>query len=90
MSPWLTVFGAIRLPGRRDDGAPLSVDLEACHLIAPDGSIIPFEVDPTRRQALLQGLDDIELTLKDAALITDWQNADRLRRPWAWPGHTAL
>ncbi len=45
----------------------------------------PFAIDPLRREGLLQGLDDIGLTLKDDALIRTWQQADRARRPWAWP-----
>ena len=67
------------------EGAPLTVDLERCALIAPDGSAFAFEVDALRREALLHGLDDIGLTLQDDALISAWQRADRLRRPWAWP-----
>jgi 3-isopropylmalate/(R)-2-methylmalate dehydratase small subunit len=84
---------AIRWPaGRIDalarlcaDGAPATVDLQARHVTAPDGSVQAFEVDPLRREALLHGLDDIGLTLKDDALIREWQAADRRRRPWAWP-----
>ena len=51
---------------------------------APDGRVSRFEIDPPRRDALLHGLDDIGLTLKDDALIRKWQQADRARRPWAW------
>ncbi len=67
------------------DGAPVTVDLQARHVAAPDGSVHDFEVDPLRREALLHGLDDIGLTLKDDVLIREWQEADRQRRPWAWP-----
>jgi 3-isopropylmalate/(R)-2-methylmalate dehydratase small subunit len=66
-------------------GAALTVDLQSCVVAAPDGREFAFSVDPTRREALLHGLDDIGLTLKDEPLITAWQQADRLRRPWAWP-----
>lgn len=66
-------------------GAPVTVDLERRSVLAPDGSTFIFEVDAMRREALLHGLDDIGLTLKDDALIAAWQQADRLRRPWAWP-----
>ncbi len=65
-------------------GAPLRVDLAAATLTAPDGTAIAFPVDPLRREALLHGLDDIGLTLKDDELIRAWQQADRARRPWAW------
>lgn len=67
------------------DGASLTVDLESRALTAPDGSVVTFAVDTLRREALLHGLDDIGLTLKDDALIREWQQADRARRPWAWP-----
>lgn len=67
------------------DGAPLGVDLSRCRVLAPDGSELPFEIDSMRREALLGGLDDIELTLQDQPLIDAWQHADRQRRPWAWP-----
>lgn len=65
-------------------GAPVTVDLRAQAISAPDGGSIAFDIDPLRREALLHGLDDIGLTLKDDALIRAWQNADRVRRPWAW------
>jgi 3-isopropylmalate/(R)-2-methylmalate dehydratase small subunit len=67
------------------DGGQVTVDLERCIVRSPDGREFPFEVDARRREALLEGLDDIGLTLKDEPLITAWQQADRLRRPWAWP-----
>jgi 3-isopropylmalate/(R)-2-methylmalate dehydratase small subunit len=67
------------------DGAPLTVDLERRMLIAPSGAQTAFTIDPLRREALLHGLDDIGLTLRDEALIRAWQKADRAQRPWAWP-----
>ncbi|KWR76384.1 3-isopropylmalate dehydratase small subunit [Cupriavidus sp. IDO] len=66
-------------------GAPVRVDLVTTTLTAPDGSAIRFTIDPLRREGLLNGLDDIGLTLKDDALIRAWQAEDRARRPWAWP-----
>lgn len=65
-------------------GAPVRVDLASATLTAPDGATVAFPVDALRREALLHGLDDIGLTLKDDALIRGWQQADRTRRPWAW------
>lgn len=64
--------------------AKFRVDLNTCAITAPDGSVEPFDVDPLRRAALLEGLDDIGLTLKDDTLIRAWQHADALRRPWIW------
>ncbi len=66
-------------------GEPLTVDLQQCSIQAAGGVATPFTVDPLRREALLHGLDDIGLTLKDEPLILAWQEADRQRRPWAWP-----
>lgn len=65
-------------------GAPVRVDLASATLTAPDGATVAFPVDRLRRAALLHGLDDIGLTLKDDALIRAWQQADRTCRPWAW------
>ncbi len=66
------------------NGAPVRIDLVAATVTAPDGTMISFEIDPLRRQALLEGLDDIGLTLKDDFVIRQWQVEDRTRRPWAW------
>jgi 3-isopropylmalate/(R)-2-methylmalate dehydratase small subunit len=65
-------------------GAPLGVDLERLLLTPPSGAAIAFAVDPLRREALLHGLDDIGLTLKDDALVRAWQEQDRIARPWVW------
>lgn len=73
------------LARQAESGAALAIDLQRCRVTAPDGKDTPFEIDPTRREALLHGLDDIGMTLKDEALIAAWQQADRVRRPWAWP-----
>ncbi len=64
--------------------APFTVDLERCRITAPDGREVPFEVDPLRRQGLLQGLDDITLTLRRESEIAAFQEADRARRPWVY------
>lgn len=66
-------------------GAHVTVDLHTLTITAPDGHVAAFKVDPLHREALLHGLDDIGLTLEDDALIRAWQQADRARRPWAWP-----
>jgi len=66
------------------DGSPLTVDLVSQRLVLPTGESIAFEVDPMRRAALLEGLDDIGQTLKQVASISAWQAQDRRDRPWAW------
>ncbi len=62
----------------------LTVDLSACSVEAPGGRPVPFTVDESRRQALLRGLDEVDLTLARAAEIDAFQAADRARRPWIY------
>ncbi len=64
--------------------ARVTVDLEREVVIAPDGTVHSFAIDPARRETLLAGLDDIGLTLRAADAIAAWQRADRAARPWAW------
>jgi 3-isopropylmalate/(R)-2-methylmalate dehydratase small subunit len=45
-------------------GCELTVDLEARQLVGPDGRVVPFELDDYHRERLLEGLDDIGLTLR--------------------------
>ena len=63
--------------------ATLTVDLEA-QCIDAWGETIAFEVEPLRRRALLDGLDEIGLTLKALPRIEAFQARDRVRRPWIW------
>jgi 3-isopropylmalate/(R)-2-methylmalate dehydratase small subunit len=73
------------LAAQCEAGTAMTVDLQARTVTAPDGIVREFEIDAMRREALLHGLDDIGLTLKDDAAIRAWQAGDRQRRPWAWP-----
>ncbi|HTO69096.1 MAG TPA: 3-isopropylmalate dehydratase small subunit [Myxococcota bacterium] len=72
-----------RLAGEARAG-DFTVDLEAKRVLTPSGVAVPFEVDGLQREALLEGLDEIGLTLKYAAEIAAWQSADREARPWVW------
>lgn len=72
------------IAARCADAAPLTVDLQAQVIRHDDGASQPFDIDPTRREGLLSGLDAIGLTLRDDALIRAWQQQDRARRAWAW------
>ena len=65
-------------------GAAFTVDLERCRVTAPDGGEVAFAVDRRRREALLQGLDEITLTLRREPEIAAFQEADRKRRPWVY------
>ena len=64
--------------------APMTIDLENRIIIDTRGSSIPFNIDEARRTALLEGLDEIGMTLKRDAKISAWQNADRARRSWIY------
>ena len=66
------------------DGSALTVNLTSRQLLFSDGTALDFDVDPLRREALLEGLDDIGQTLKRTAVIDAWQARDRLARPWVW------
>ena len=64
----------------------LTVDLEAQTLALPDGEPIPFDVDPFRKYCLLEGLDDIGLTLRHAEEIEAFEARRRERAPWLFGG----
>jgi len=64
--------------------ARTTVDLERQVVVTPSGEVIPFAVDARKRRALLEGLDEIALTLRRAEEIAAWQARDRTARPWAW------
>ena len=46
-----------------------------------------FEIDERRKNALLLGLDPLQVTLQAQSRIREWQASDRLQRPWAWLSH---
>jgi 3-isopropylmalate/(R)-2-methylmalate dehydratase small subunit len=64
------------------EGYQLEVDLEQQLITKPDGSSIPFVVDEFRKHCLLNGLDDIGLTLKDAEKIRSFEDNWRNSAPW--------
>ena len=64
--------------------ARTTVDLERKVVITPRGEIFAFAVDDRKREAMLDGLDDISLTLKQSDAIAAWREKDRARRAWAW------
>lgn len=60
----------------------LLIDLERQLLRRPDGQELPFAVDPFRRECLLNGWDDIGLTLRHADLIKAFEEKRRIEQPW--------
>jgi 3-isopropylmalate/(R)-2-methylmalate dehydratase small subunit len=63
------------------DGFKLTVDLENQVISSGDGLEIEFEIDPFRRQMLLEGLDDIDLTLRNEDKIKEYEQSDRAPFP---------
>jgi len=66
----------------RGENARISVDLENQTVTASDGTVFRFEVDPHRRHCLLNGLDDIALTLEKADAIDAFEARHRAAMPW--------
>ena len=64
------------------EGYELTIDLENQNIIKPNGDSIPFEVDAFRKHCLLNGLDDIGLTLQDADDITAYEVIRKASSPW--------
>ncbi len=67
---------------RRGANATLSVDLEAQEIRGPDGGVIRFDVDPFRKHCLMNGLDDIGLTLEKSAHIEAFEKKSATERFW--------
>ena len=67
----------------RGANARLTIDLEAQTISGPDGGEITFEIDPFRKHCLLNGLDDIGLTMEKAETIGSYEQDLAERRPWA-------
>jgi 3-isopropylmalate/(R)-2-methylmalate dehydratase small subunit len=67
----------------RGANAVISVDLAAQEIRGPDGGVIHFDIDPFRKRCLLEGLDDIGLTLEKAEAIAAFEGRSRTERPWA-------
>ena len=67
---------------RRGANATLSVDLEAQEIRGPDGGVIRFDVDPFRKHCLMNGLDDIGLTLEKSAHIDAFEKKSAAERFW--------
>ena len=67
---------------RKGANARLAVDLEAQTVTTTDGREIRFEIDPFRKHCLLNGLDDIALTLEKAPAIAAYEDRVAAERPW--------
>jgi len=67
----------------RGANATLSIDLEKQEIRGPDGGVVKFEIDPHRKNIMLNGLDDIGMTNLKKDRIESFEDKSRAARPWA-------
>ena len=72
------------LAAQAEIGARITVDLQRSEVRAPDGRTWPFTIGALERDMLLEGLDEVALTLKRRAEIEAFQSRDRQARPWIY------
>ena len=77
---------AIRTQLEASPGAALAIDLPAQTVRLPDGSIERFDVDPFRKECLLAGIDEIELTLRYEKDLAAYERRQREDSPWLAAG----
>ncbi len=67
---------------KRGANATMTIDLEKQEIKGPDGGVIKFDVDPFRKHCLMNGLDDIGLTMQKEKSIKSYEDKERAERPW--------
>ena len=77
------VIDTLMADARRGANARMTVDLEAQTVTTSDGQVFPFEVDAHRKHCLINGLDDIGLTMEKGAAIDSYEARAATLRPWA-------
>jgi len=68
----------------RGGNATITVDLETQEITDADGHRYSFDIDPFRKHCLLEGLDDIALTLQQGPAIQGYEEQQRAAQPWLW------
>jgi len=63
-------------------GVTMTVDLSEQTVTAPDGSVHRFDIDPTRKERLMKGLDDVGVTLEHLPQIEAFENEYRRKKTW--------
>ncbi len=66
----------------KGENARMTVDLEAQEITTSDGEVVKFDVDPFKKHCLLEGLDDIGLTMEKKASIDAYEAQAAAARPW--------
>jgi 3-isopropylmalate/(R)-2-methylmalate dehydratase small subunit len=69
---------------KKGSNATFTVDLESQTITRPDGGKISFDVEPDRKTSLLNGLDEVGLTLKRSSTIEGYEAKQRAGQPWLW------
>ena len=67
----------------RGANATLTIDLEAQEIRGPDGGVVKFQIDPFRKHCMLNGLDDIGITLQKKPTIESYETKLAQERPWS-------
>jgi 3-isopropylmalate/(R)-2-methylmalate dehydratase small subunit len=67
---------------QRGANSTMTIDLEAQEIRGPDGGVVKFEIDPFRKHCLMEGLDDIGLTLVESPAIDTFEKKAGASRPW--------
>jgi 3-isopropylmalate/(R)-2-methylmalate dehydratase small subunit len=68
----------------RGANAVFTVDLENLEITRPDGEVIDFEIDPFRQHCLVNGLDDIGLTMERGEKISAFEKEQKIQQPWLY------
>ncbi|KMO40504.1 3-isopropylmalate dehydratase [Methylobacterium variabile] len=76
---------SLRARLKAEPGATVTVDLPAQTVTDPDGTAIPFEIDPFKKRCLVEGLDDVALTLEHADAIAAFEARVAAEEPWRVP-----
>jgi 3-isopropylmalate/(R)-2-methylmalate dehydratase small subunit len=69
----------------RGSNAIIEIDLEKQEIRGPDGGTVHFDIDPFRKHCLLNGLDDIGLTMEKKSEIDDFEARQKEAQPWLHP-----
>lgn len=81
----LARVAAIREMLRAVPGTQLTIDLPSQAVTLPDGRVERFDIDPFRKECLLAGIDEIDLTLRYERSIGEYERRQRDDRPWLAP-----
>jgi len=77
------VLEALFDDAERGANARISVDLAAQEIRGPDGGVVHFDIDPFRKHCLLEGLDDVGLTMAKTDAIERFETTTAASRPWS-------